>query len=209
MGYRRAGFDVVGVDVKPQPHYPFEFIQAEWDEPLYVLPGLWEREGIPYAIHAIPPCQRYSTMTRKWDRQGDHPDLVDPVREHLELIGAPFVIENVAGAPLRNPVTLCGTMFGLSGDDWHLRRHRLFETSWSLSWPPASCNHAPGNAMAVFGHPGGSSRRDPKARFGSFAEWQAAMGVDWMSATELAEAIPPAYTEWIGRQLLSALGAAA
>lgn len=211
MGYHRAGFEVIGVDIHPQPDYPFEFIQGDWAEPLAFLPGLWKRQGRRYAIHASPPCQRYSTMTKKWARQDAHPDLVDPVREALELIGAPFVIENVVGAPLRDPVMLCGTMFGLAGGDWHLRRHRNFETGngFSLGFPPAVCHHAPGHAMAVYGHPGGSSRRDPNARFGSFAEWKVAMGVDWMAADELAESIPPAYTEWIGTRLLAALEVAA
>jgi DNA (cytosine-5)-methyltransferase 1 len=205
MGYHRAGFDVVGVDIKPQPEFPFEFIQGDWQDPLWVLPGVWERQGRPYAIHASPPCQAYSTMTKKWGRSAEHPDLVAPVREHLEAIGAPFVIENVAGAPLADPVMLCGSMFGLEGDGWYLKRHRLFEAHGFSLWPPGPCAHR-GAAMAVFGHPGGSSKRDPKARFGSFAEWKVAMGIDWMKAGELAESIPPAYTEWIGRQLFAALG---
>lgn len=207
MGYHRAGFDVVGVDIKPQPHFPFEFIQADWEEPLGILPGLWERQGRPYAIHASPPCQAYSTMTKKWGRSAEHPDLVEPVREHLEMIGAPFVLENVVGSPLVDPVMLCGTMFGLVGSDWHLRRHRIFEPHGFDLWPPASCAHRPGYAMAVYGHPGGSSKRDPKARFGSFAEWQRAMGIDWMTAAELAEAIPPVYTEHIGAELIRACAA--
>lgn len=198
MGYHRAGFDVVGVDIEPQPRFPFEFIQASWDEPLMFLPGLWEREGVPYVIHASPPCQRYSTMTKKWGRSDDHPDLVEPVREHLQLVGAPYVIENVVGAPLLNPIRLCGSSFGLP-----VRRHRLFEMSDPpLLVPP--CQHD-GPALQVNGHPGGSSKRDPNARFGSTEEWKVGMGIDWMNAPELAEAIPPAYTEWIGRQLIAVL----
>jgi DNA (cytosine-5)-methyltransferase 1 len=205
MGYHRAGFEVIGVDINPQPHYPFEFIQANWDEPLFFLPGLWEREGIPYVIHASPPCQRYSTMTKKWGRSDDHPDLVDPVREHLRSIEAPYIIENVVGAPLVDPIRLCGSSFGLP-----VRRHRLFEFGGGVEAPMLvpPCQHD-GPALQVNGHPGGSSTRDPRARFGSTEEWRAGMGIDWMSAPELAEAIPPAYTEWIGHQLMRALKAAA
>lgn len=206
MGYHRAGFEVIGVDVAPQPNFPFEFIQADWAEPLTVLPGLWDRAGRPYVIHASPPCQRYSTMTRRWDRSSEHPDLVDPVREHLELIGAPFVIENVVGAPLREPLMLCGSMFGLGAQGYGLRRHRIFEAGggFSFSFPPAGCAHV-GPALPVYGHPGGSSKRDG-LKFPGIAAWREGMGIDWMSGDELAESIPPAYTEWIGGQLIRAVG---
>ncbi len=199
MGYHRAGFEVVGVDIEPQPHYPFEFIQASWDEPLMVLPGLWEREGVDYVIHASPPCQAYSTMTKKWGRSEEHPDLVEPVREHLQLIGAPYVIENVVGAPLVDPLMLCGSMFGL-GDNFgrQLRRHRVFESNVSLPRDLA-CAHR-GRTVGVYGNPGGSSKRDGIV-FAQFADWQVAMGIDWMNVHEISESIPPAYTEWIGRQL--------
>lgn len=205
MGYSRAGFEVVGVDIKPQPHYPFEFIQASWEEPLMFLPGLWEREGVPYAIHASPPCQRYSSMTKRWDRSDEHPDLVDPVREHLELIEAPFVLENVEGAPLRSPLMLCGSMFGLGSQGYGLRRHRIFEPGggFTLDWPPASCSHV-GPALPVYGHAGGTSKRDG-LKFPGTDAWREGMGIDWMTGNELAESIPPAYTEWIGRQLIASL----
>lgn len=202
-GYARAGFDVVGVDVNPQPHYPYDFIQADWAEPLYVLPGLWEREGVPYAIHASPPCQRYSGMTKRWARSGDHPDLVDPVREHLELIGAPFVLENVAGAPLLDPVMLCGSMFGLGAEGYQLRRHRLFEAHGFDLSAPARCAHA-GPALPVYGHPGGSSRRDG-LKFPGASAWRTGMDIDWMTIPELAESIPPAFTAHVGAALIAAL----
>jgi DNA (cytosine-5)-methyltransferase 1 len=199
MGYAQAGFEVVGVDIVPQPHYPFEHIVASWDEALAILPGLWEREGVPYAVHASPPCQRFSTMTRRHgEAQAEtHPDLVDPVREALELLEVPWIIENVEGAPLRSPTRLCGSMFGLGaawqGEQLQLRRHRLFEASMPLA-APGPCAHE-GRAVGVYGHAGGRSRRDGL----SFP------GIDWMTGNELAEAIPPAYTRWLAQYLLAAL----
>lgn len=199
-GYAAAGFEVVGVDIERQPRYPFDFIQADWTESLAILPGVWERDGRPYAIHASPPCQRYSKYTlRHAGRRDQHPDLVDEVREHLALIGVPFVIENVPGAPLSNAVTLCGSSFGLG-----VRRHRLFEVypEPPLLVPP--CVHgAP--VMQVYGNSGGSSTRNPRARFGTRDQWGAAMGIEWMTAHELTEAIPPAYTAFLGEHLRALL----
>ena len=184
MGYHRAGFEVVGVDINPQPHYPFEFHRT--DAMTFPLDGF-------DAIHASPPCQAY-TKARKL--QGNtHPDLVGPTRELLEKTGVPWVIENVAGAPLKDPVTLCGTMFGLK-----TYRHRLFETNWELT-PPAHPEHVAkqtkmgrppvdGEFMQVVGHYSGAQAA------------REAMGIDWMNQREMAEAIPPAYTEFIGAQLI-------
>lgn len=200
MGYHRAGFDVVGVDIKPQPHFPFEFIQSDWEEPLHVLPGLWEREGRPYAIHASPPCQRYSLMTKRWARSNNHPNLINPVREHLETIGAPFIIENVMGAPLVNTTMLCGSMFGLGAEGYQLRRHRLFEPHGFNLRSPHKCNHE-GQALPVYGHPGGSSKRDG-LKFPSAAVWRVGMEIYWMTVPELAASVPPAYTEWVGTSLM-------
>lgn len=189
-GYVAAGFDVVGVDIAPQPNFPWEFRQADAID--FLAAGGWL--GFD-AIHASPPCQRYSNMTKRWARNAWHPDLIAPIRDGLQTIGLPYVIENVAGAPLHDAVRLCGSSFGLG-----VRRHRLFEmTSPPMLVPP--CQHSE-PAMQVNGHPGGSSRRDPKARFGTVAEWRVAMGISWMSAPELAESIPPAFTEWIGAQLI-------
>jgi DNA (cytosine-5)-methyltransferase 1 len=200
MGYHRAGFDVVGVDSNPQPNYPFTFIQDDWQGPLMVLPGLWEREGRPYAIHASPPCQRYSSMTKKWGREDAHPDLVDPVREHLDLIGVPYVIENVAGSPLIDATMLCGSMFDLKADGYGLRRHRLFEPHGFTLGNPGPCAHH-GQALPVYGNAGGSSKRDG-LKFPGVASWRTGMGIDWMTGRELAESIPPAYTQWVGTQLI-------
>lgn len=237
MGYYRAGFEVVGVDIKPQPHYPFEFVQADWLEVLRYLPGLWERDGVKYAVHASPPCQRYSTMTKKWGRQNNHPDLVEEVREELQALEVPYVIENVEGAPLINFVMLCGSMFGLGAiaeyhcdcggypfeyelgkygcpnccgegkailkNKYQLRRHRLFECSFGMVFPPAACCHQ-GLALPVYGHAGGQSKRDG-LKFPGTDAWREGMGVDWMTGNELAEAIPPAYTEYIGKYLIQAV----
>lgn len=184
-GYARAGFEVVGVDIEPQPHYPYRFIQADALE--FPLDGF-------DAIHASPPCQRYSTMTKRWARSDEHPDLIAPIRDRLVAAGVPYVIENVPGATLLNPITLCGSMFGLE-----VRRHRIFESNVAILAP--RCNHAAqGRVIGVYGHAGGSSKRDGKS-FGSVADWRRAMGIDWMTGDELAEAIPPSYTEFIAKFL--------
>ncbi len=193
MGYHRAGFDVVGVDINPQPHYPFEFHQG--DAMTWPLDGFSQLEFD--AIHASPPCQAYSWSARRWDTP--RADLVDATRELLQAAGVPWVIENVTGAPLHDPVMLCGRMFGLS-----LIRHRLFESSVWL-WPsPGHPRHVgligKGEAVTVAGHGGDNIKGN-----GGRKQKQAAMGIDWMTDEELNQAIPPAYTEWIGAQLLAAL----
>ena len=187
MGYQRAGFEVVGVDINPQPHYPFEFHQA--DALAYPLDGF-------DVIHASPPCQRYSTMTKRHAGCPEsHPDLIGDVRDRILPYGQEIVIENVPGAPLApGSLMLCGSMFGLK-----LRRHRLFECS-RLMLPPRDCDHST-PVVGVYGHPGGSSKRDGRS-FGSTADWREAMGIDWMTTKEMAESIPPAYTEWIGTRLM-------
>jgi DNA (cytosine-5)-methyltransferase 1 len=193
VGYHRAGFEVVGVDVKPQPRFPFEFRQGD------ALEYLREHGQEFDAIHASPPCQKHSTMTAKWGRRAEHPDLIAPTRKALVKLGKPYVLENVVGAPLYNAVMLCGSMFGLRSGEWYLERHRLFESCVML-WVERDCRHT-GKAIPVYGHSGGSSRRDGK-KFPWVAAWREAMGIDWMTGAELAEAIPPAYTEYIGTQLM-------
>ena len=194
MGYHRAGFTVVGVDIAPQPRFPFEFHQADALE--------FPLEGFD-AIHASPPCQRYSTLTARWARQHTHRDLIAPVRERLRRALVPFVIENVEGARrLMRAVPLCGSSFGLD-----VRRHRYFETNWLLLVPP--CAHhtqAPrfrsldmrqkslASVISVHGHVNYAGEAELRKR---------AMGIDWMTQRELSEAIPPAYTEFIGRHLLN------
>ena len=193
VGYHRAGFEVVGVDIAPQPNYPFEFHQADaLDFPL---------DGFD-AIHASPPCQAYSAMSVCRPGLADeYPQLVDLTRARLAGTDAPWVIENVVGADLRNPTMLCGQMFDLP-----LYRHRLFETSFSMPLvmhPPhgqlgsAAGHWTPGRIISVSGNCSPISLA------------QEAMGIDWMNRAELVEAIPPAYTEFIGRHLLAQLEVAA
>ncbi len=207
MGYHRAGFDVVGVDINPQPHYPFEFHQADALE----VVGLnrWPRVDSFDAIHASPPCQLYSVANNIHGNDG-HPDLIPPTRALLEAANLPWVMENVPGAPLQNYVMLCGRAMGLD-----VKRHRWFETNWMV-WAPPQCPHGhPGDWVSVFGHTvlerghvigkakGGGNRI--KRRHLGTDRGREAMGIDWMTRDELSEAIPPAYTEFIGAQLLASL----
>ena len=193
-GYHLAGFDVVGVDIAPQPRYPFEFHQGDALE--YVAAHGHEFD----AIHASPPCQGYSAT--RFIRGNEHPDLVGPTRELLQASGKPYVIENVAGAPLLNPITLVGSMFGL-----RTMRPRLFECSFPVPFvlaPPPAARHA-------------GMGRPPKdgeyihivGNFSDVAYARRAMGIEWMTQHGLSQAIPPAYTEYIGGFLLQAVREAA
>jgi DNA (cytosine-5)-methyltransferase 1 len=186
---------VVGVDIRPQPNYPFEFIQGD---ALAILRAARGRLAFD-AIHASPPCQAYSVATR--DKTG-HADLVAPIRELLQATGLPYVIENVPGAPLIDPVTICGSSLGMK-----VRRHRLFETNWPLMVP--SCAHGQqGQPVGVYGE--GSSKGQKRGRKASTeAEVLAVMEMPWANRREATQAIPPAYTELIGHQLLAHLRVAA
>lgn len=202
MGYARAGFEVMGVDIKPQPNYPFEFIQAdavalmETALSTGMVCGIW-RLGDFDAIHASPPCQASSTLRSLWpDRE--HPELIPPVRELLEASGLPYVIENVVGAALHEPVMLCGSMFGLEANGRQLRRHRLFECSFPTMRPV--CQHR-GQPVGVYGHGGGGSMT--RGYKGTGPEYREAMGMDWGTKAEIAQAIPPAFTEHIGSYLIA------
>lgn len=202
VGYHRAGFDVVGVDINPQPNYPFGFIQ---DDAIRLLTHLTKRKSAYWdAIHASPPCQDHSRLTT--GLRGKHGTgwLLSATREALTETGLPWVIENVPGAGMRADYKLCGCMFGLPG----LRRERWFETSWHGFDLRSPCSHLD-HTVTVAGHPGGSSTRDGARGFGDTAAWKTAMGIDWMTAKELAQAIPPAYTAYIGARLLTAIEAAA
>jgi len=206
MGYYRAGFEVVGVDIKPQKNYPFEFHQA--DAMTYALDGF-------DAIHASPPCQGYSRLRHlPWLKGREYPLLIEPMRERLVAQSAPWVMENVEDAPLAG-LMLCGLSFGLP-----VYRHRLFETSafmWSLpherhravighgrmindrrkgSLNNGSAKGAWRSAQPIVTVAGGQFRK---------ADGERALCIDWMSKDELSQAVPPAYTEYIGKQLLAAL----
>lgn len=192
MGYSQAGFEVVGVDCNPQPRYPFEFHQADAFEFL-------EQHGHEFdVIHASPPCQAYSVSTRDKTK---HPDLVAIVRDRLISLGKPYVIENVPGAPLRHPVTLCGTMFGLQADGLHVRRHRLFESP-QFVFGPGMCTCRSVQTGQITGHLTGNEQYAARHRKPSFERAKRMMGIDWMDKKTLVLAIPPAYTKWIGEQLL-------
>ena len=187
MGYSRAGFEVVGVDLYPQKHYPFEFHQADALEYL-------AQHGAEFdIIHASPPCQRYSEGTPMRSRN-KHPDLIAKTRKALQNSGKPYVIENVDGARflLHEPFLLCGTMFGL-----RVFRHRWFEAP-ELSIISPGCQH--GFHPVVIS---GSAHGRGEAKI---PDMIAALGVHWMKVrSEVRQAIPPAYTEFIGKQLLQFL----
>jgi DNA (cytosine-5)-methyltransferase 1 len=207
-GLSRAGFEVEGWDIVPQKNYPFQF---HWGNALEAV-----LEGFDF-VWASPPCQAHSAL-KTMPNAKNHLDLIPATRDKLEAWGGPWIIENVIGAPLRNPVMLCGTMFGLgtSNGQAELRRHRIFESPVNLM--TMDCRH---NAqmlcgvygghgrdrrrtVGVWGHAGGSSVRDGVQQF-STEQRREAMGIDWMSGAELSQAIPPAYSEFLGRQIMRVL----
>lgn len=189
MGYHWAFPDaeIVGVDIAPQPRYPFEFHQGD--------AMTWPLDGYDF-IHASPPCQLYSVSTVMHDRSG-YPDLIPPIRERLIASGVVWVIENVPGAPLRNYVQVCGSGLGMV----RLRRHRWFESNVALMGAP--CAHGQNDRIiSVVGHSEGSGHSGPGYLI---ADKHAAMGIDWMNRDELSEAIPPAFTMFIGEQFAATL----
>jgi DNA (cytosine-5)-methyltransferase 1 len=203
-GYHRAGFDVLGVDHLPQPNYPFPFIEDDALEFLAWLVGVGRFAGEFDAIHASPPCQAFTAYGRT-GLVGPYPDLIAATRALLEQSGLPWLIENVPGAPLHDPVVLCGTSLGIE-----VRRHRLFESSLPLLVPP--CAHG---QFFERKYPGSSNRPNGRTVC-NVGEWrvpfdqqQAAMEIDWMTLEELSEAVPPRYTEVVGAQVLQQLQVAA
>lgn len=218
MGYHRAGFDVVGVDINPQPHYPFRFIQADALEVLNTGDVTSEMAVYHFdAIHASPPCQGYSRLRHlPWLKDREYPMLIDPVRAQLEATGLPWVIENVEDAPMPYYVVLCGIPLGLS----NVERHRKFGSNlllWTLPHEKHSRVLAPGGASLGKRYTGHGvtgvikevSRRSVAGHVTGWREAAEHMGIDWMKRDELTQAIPPAYTEWIGLQLLAAIERAA
>lgn len=189
MGYYRAGFEVVGVDHKAQPHYPFQFIQGDAME--------FPLEGYD-AYHASPPCQRYSYGTPDKTK---HPDLISTVRRLLESTRKPWIIENVPGSPIRADFCITGDMTGLP----LLRRERWFETNWWNGLLLAGKCEVNGPVITVTGHGTTSGNRQTWGRNIKTSEMRIAMSIEWMNRDELSEAIPPAYTEYIGKYLIEFL----
>jgi DNA (cytosine-5)-methyltransferase 1 len=197
MGYHQAGFDVVGVDIRPQPKYPFEFIQADClaIDPEYVASF--------DAVHASPPCQAHSSISNVSGNQHNHIDLIPEARALLRACGKPFVMENVPGAPLLDAFMLCGTMFGLgTSDGAELRRHRFFETNWWVGLVP-QCDHQLPTITVTGNTAQQNVVKNTVRRTFSADEARQAMGIDWMTMAGLSQAIPPAYTRWIGHRLLA------
>lgn len=206
MGYYRAGFDVVGVDLKRTGFYPFEFIQADvFELELDFLKGF-------DFIHASPCCQAYSRIAFNHILRGKkfYPQQIDPVRDLLISSGVPYVIENVPGSPLKNYFTLCGTSFGL-----RILRHRIFESSIDIGLVPP-CNHQgsviKGDYIQVCGNGslvGSNSKKRGAVRF-KYADsiktaWSMGLGIDWMDVKSMSQAIPPIYTEFIGKRILGVI----
>ena len=202
MGFHRAGFDVVGVDLYPQPDYPFEFHQGD---ALDFLAEHWREFD---AVAGGPPCQASCTLTKGTNKGREYVQLIPETRRLMRATGLPSVIENVQGSDLRRDLTLCGEMFGLG-----VLRHRYFEVSGFDATAPAHKPHRgrvrgwrhgtyyDGPYVAVYGDGGGK---------GSVQEWQAAMGIDWTDDRKaIAESIPPSYSEHIGQQLMAQLEAKA
>lgn len=195
VGYHRAGFEVSGVDVVRQPNYPYECFQCD-------AVGLLKNRAMkPWiaeydVLHASPPCQPFSAYRRRGDGVGDnYTDLINEVRDALIAHGLPYVIENIPRSPLHNPVTVCGSSFGLD-----LQRHRLFESNLPLVAPP--CNHEWQTPRFLSSSNRGNLRRTVEVGAGRCSrEAPGAMGIDWMTGEELSEAVPPAYTEFLGRQI--------
>lgn len=187
VGYAHAGFQVTGVDIEPQSRYPFEFHQA--DAFLFLRNHIHQFD----AIHASPPCQRYSVAGNIRRHSVVHPDLIGPVRDALQKWGGIWVIENVPGSPLLNPVTICGLALGLN-----VKRHRWFESSHHIQGTCCPKGH-PGEWVTVFG--GGAPAVPDNRRRASAQIAASAMGIDWMTRDEMSQAIPPRYTEFIGKQL--------
>jgi DNA (cytosine-5)-methyltransferase 1 len=198
-GYFRTGFtEIVGIDIRPQPRYPFTFLRCDWRK---YLRKHWREFD---AIHASPPCQCYTQASVIYGRE--HPDLVPAVRRALSRLPLPWVMENVPGAPMADDaITLCGSSFGLG-----VRRHRLFEASFPLGdAPPCRHESQPSYLTPGFGHSGVGAYVSGKRRRCLVPEMQEAMKIDWMTRKEMAQAVPPVFAEWVGERLIGAIREAA
>jgi DNA (cytosine-5)-methyltransferase 1 len=201
VGYHRAGFDVVGVDNRPQSRYPFEFHQA--DAMTFPLDGF-------DAIHASPPCQDHSLLAVLNEKKRGTGWMLEATRQRLIASGLPYVIENVIGADMPGSLVLCGSEFGLTtrtekhGQVW-LKRHRQFESNIYM-WGAGGCNCYGKLTVPVYGHGAGGNRVNMRGP-GVAQASREVMGIDWMTRNELDQAIPPAYTQFIGEQLLQHLEA--
>ncbi len=206
MGYARAGFLVTGVDVVRHHNNPHPVIESD----VFDLSPFWISENFD-AVHASPPCQGYTSMRHAPGAKGA-PRLIAQTRELLRATNLPWVIENVemAAEEMINPVTMCGTMFGLGAQGHDLQRHRLFETSFPVA--PLECRHSKRPVIGVYG--GHARNRGAKhGGRGTKDTWEGghkvaaseALGIDWMNLAEMSEAIPPAYTEYLGWQLRAVL----
>jgi len=206
VGYHRAGFDVVGIDIVPQPFFPFPFELR--DALTFLAELIADPDHLGFdAVHASPPCKLWTVANRVHRANtatlfDPHPDMLGPTLELLADCPIPWVVENVPGAPMPNPVTYCGSSFGL-----RVRRHRLFSSNVPLTPPP--CNHAAqGQPVGVYGNGGAWTRTAPGGGGVKVAgkEAAAALGVDWTDhQPNLSQMIPPAYTEHIGEQILASL----
>lgn len=187
MGYHQAGFEVTAVDLFPQPRNPFPFVQMDAVE---FLRKYWRMFD---AVHTSPPCQAFTNAQKLMGNE--HPNLIEPIREILEEIGLPYVIENVPGAPLNDPFELCGAMFGLG-----TYRHRLFETNFYVDIPAHPKHVARTTKMGR--KPVDGEMMHVVGNFSGVEKAKKAMGIDWMTRDGLRESIPPAYTRHIGADLM-------
>lgn len=192
MGLYRAGFEVVGFDIKPQPHYPFEFHQQD--------AMTVDLSGFDF-VWASPPCQAYTQAAKARRNAGKiYPDLVAATRDMLFKAGHPFIIENTPGSPLNVSIVLCGSMFGL-----RLIRHRWFECHPELFCLVPPCQHHPNPCVVVGNGTTSWARAKNGGKCHTIKECREAMGIDWMNRAELSQAIPPAYSEYLGRNVLLTL----